>query len=141
MKNIISLLAIVIVLVSCKNDNKNEVENEVETIETPLTSDESLVSGNFMYYADAAVFQTKSELYGVVENELLQDLIIQSESLKKEPSDEVAVVLKVKISKKPEKEEGWENRIEILEILKVTEADPRDNNIIKLGKDSDAKNQ
>ena len=141
MKKIISLLAIVIVLVSCKNDKKNEVENEVETIETPLTSDESLVSGNFMYYADAAVFQTKSELFGVVENQLLQDLIIQSEPLKTEATDEVKVTLRVKKSKKPENEEGWDNRIEILEIIKVSKADPNDKNIIKLGKDSNAKNQ
>ena len=141
MKKIISLLAIVVVLVSCKNDKKDEVENEVETIETPLTSDESLVSGNFMYYADAAVFQTKSELFGVVENQLLQDLIIQSEPLKTEATDEVKVTLRVKKSKKPENEEGWDNRIEILEIIKVSMADPNDNNIIKLGKDSNAKNQ
>ncbi|MCK7589367.1 hypothetical protein M0G43_02150 [Subsaxibacter sp. CAU 1640] len=141
MKKIISLLAIVIVLVSCKSDKKNEVENEVETIETPLTSDESLVSGNFMYYADAAVFQTKSELFGVVENQMLQDLIIQSEPLKTDATDEVKVTLRVKKSKKPENEEGWDNRIEILEIIKVSMADPNDNNIIKLGKDSNAKNQ
>lgn len=94
-----------------------------------------------MYYADAAVFQTKSELFGVIENEMLEDLIIQSEPLKKEASDEVAVTLKVKKSKKPENEEGWDNRIEILEIIKVSMANPEDNNIIKLGKEKNAENQ
>ena len=131
MRKLFVLVLMTTALFGCKNDEKKE------TVEDPSieSSSESIVSGNFMYYADAAVFQTKSELFGVVENEMLEDLIIQSEPLKKEASDEVAVTLKVKKSKKPENEEGWENRIEILEILKVSMANPDDNQIIKLGKE------
>ena len=131
MKNLIAFLLIAVTVMGCKNDSKNQ--EEINTDVESSANDVKEVSGNFMYNADAAVFQTKSELYGVVENEMLQDLILQSEPLKTEPSDEVVVTLKVKISKKPKNEEGWDNRIEILEIKKVSKADPNSQNIIKLG--------
>ncbi|MEZ4793775.1 MAG: hypothetical protein R2783_10015 [Gelidibacter sp.] len=131
MKKIIAILVIGTALISCKNDSKKEETTGIETTETANNIRE--ISGKFMYYADAAVFQTKSELYGVVPNEMLEDLILQSEPLKTEPSDEVAATLKVKVSKKPENEEGWDNRIEIIEIVKVSKVDPKDNDIIKLG--------
>ena len=134
MKKLISILLISIAFFSCKNDKKEEEKTTSEPLETVDSVKE--VSGTFMYYADAAVFQTKSELFGVLENDMLQDLIIQSEPLKTEASDEVAVTLKVKISKKPENEEGWDNRIEILEIRKVSKAEPNANTIIKLGKEN-----
>ena len=136
MKKLILLLCIVTTFVSCKNDEKKE--NETVNEESELSTDESTVTGNFVYYADAAVFQTKSELFGVVENEKLQDLIVQAETLKDEPSDEVAVTLKVKITKNTDNKEVWENWIEILEIIKVSKANPEDSNIIKLGKENES---
>lgn len=133
MKRILTLFLVIATMVSCKNDPKAEtvIDEDVPV----ATNDIKEVSGTFIYYADAAVFQTKSELFGFVENEMLQDLIIQSEPLKTEESDEVAVTLKVKMSKKPENEEGWDNRIEILEIKKVTKANSENNPILKLGKE------
>ncbi len=136
MKKLILLLCIVTTFVSCKNNEKKETE--IVNEESEVSNDESIVTGSFMYFADAAVFQTKSELFGVIVNEKLQDLIIQSETLKDEPSDEVAVTLKVKKSKKPENEEGWDNRIEILEIIKVSKANPDENKFIKLGKENES---
>lgn len=138
MKKILLLIIVITAFASCKKDEKKETTIEKET---EAQANETLMSGNFMYFEDAAVFQTPSDLYGVVQNEMLDDLILQSEPLKNEPSDEVAVVLKVKLSKKPENEEGWENRIEILEIVKVSKANPENNNIIKLGKEKNAENQ
>ncbi len=132
MKKLVAIFCLITVFTSCKEDSKTEgaaIDDELEASETVKE-----VSGTFMYYADAAVFQTKSELFGVVENEKLQELILQSETLKNEPSDEVAVTLKVKTSKKPENEEGWDNRIDIIEIIKVTKVNADQNEIIKLGK-------
>lgn len=124
MKKIVLITILFVVAVSCKEDKKQE-----ETVDqaAPVT-----VSGNFMYYSDAAVFQTKSELFGVVANEKLDDLILQAETLKSEPTDEVAVTLKVLMSKKQVDEEGWENRIEILEINNVSKINPENQSIIKL---------
>lgn len=134
MKQFIAILLIAAVFTSCKNDPKKESIDENES-STTTVGDKTVseMTGNFVYYDDAAVFQTKDELYGVLTNDKLEDLILQSETLKTEPTDEVMVTLKVKKSEKPENEEGWENRIEILEIVKVSKADPKDNDFIKLG--------
>ncbi|MEZ4801396.1 MAG: hypothetical protein R2797_01390 [Gelidibacter sp.] len=137
MKKIVLILLMAASFLGCKDDKKVEESESMEK----TSSDVTQISGNFIYYDDAAVFQTKSELYGVISNENLEDLIIQSEALKNEPSDEVAVVLKVKKSKKPENEEGWDNRIEIIEILKVSKVNPEDSDIIKLGKENNAENK
>ncbi len=137
MRKIFLMVFLTTVIISCKNDEKKET---IADSKDQLAKD-AMMSGNFMYYADAAVFQTKTDLYGVVENEMLQDLIIQSASLKTEASDEVAVTLKVNVVKKPENEEGWEYRIEILQIIKVSKANPDDNRIIKIEKEKDAENQ
>lgn len=137
MRKIFLLMVITTLFISCKNDEKKENIND-SADDLPKNT---VMSGSFMYYADAAVFQTKSELFGVEENEMLQDLIIQSEPLKTEATDEVAVTLKVNVNKKPENEEGWEKRIEILEIIKVSQADPDSNRIIKLEKETNAENQ
>lgn len=133
MKKLVVILCLFTAFISCKDDSKKEEE----TIDNDLKTSEDVkeVSGTFMYYADAAVFQMRSELFGVVENEKLQELILQSETLKNDPSDEVTVTLKVTTSKKPENEEGWEDRIEILEIIKVSKANSDQNKIIKLGKE------
>lgn len=136
MKKLVIILCIVTAFISCKNDEKKDPETIVE--ESEISTDDGTVTGNFVYYADASVFQTKNELFGVVENDKLQDLILQAETLKDEPTDEVMVTLKVKKSKKPENEEGWDNRIEILEIIKVSKASPEDNKIIKLGKENES---
>ncbi|MEO6346868.1 MAG: hypothetical protein ABIO60_03070, partial [Aquaticitalea sp.] len=134
MKKLIAIFLIGTLFTNCKNDPKKETveESDLPTT-TEMTNAISEMRGNFVYYEDAAVFQTNTELYGVLMNEKLEDLILQSETLKNEPTDEVTVTLKAKKSKKQANEEGWENRIEILEIVKVSKADPQDNEIIKLG--------
>src|SRR5690606_12274849 len=91
------------------------------------------LQGNFVYYADGAVLQTKSELYGVIINEKMHELDNQAQPFKDEPTDLVGVTIKVKISKKPADEEGWENRVEIIEILNVSKLPSEANEVIKLG--------
>lgn len=137
MKQLITILLFVTVFYSCKNDSKTET-----TANTTETTDNlRQVTGNFIYYADAAVLQTKSELFGVIENEKMKELVEKSKAYKNEPTDEVVVTLKVKVSKKPENEEGWENRVDIIDIVSIAKANPDDNDIIKLGDDKNAENQ
>ncbi len=128
MKKLIVIVFIVAIFISCKNDFKTPVS--VEDSQDDMSTRE--ISGSFIHFADAAVLQTKSELFGVVENKKAQELIAMAEPLKDAPTDEVAVVLKVRVVKKPELEEGWENRIEIIDILKVSKVDVKDSTIIKL---------
>ncbi|MEZ4855408.1 MAG: hypothetical protein R2812_02895 [Gelidibacter sp.] len=137
MKQFIVILLFVTVFYSCKNDSKTETANNT----TETTDNIRQVTGNFIYYADAAVLQTKSELFGVIENEKMKELVEKSKAYKNEPTDEVVVTLKVKVSKKPENEEGWENRVDIIDIVSIAKANPDDNDIIKLGNDKNVENQ
>lgn len=128
MRNLSMILIVFIMFTSCKNDEKsNAVDLQKTTVESTVE-----LTGNFMYYDDVAVFQTSTDLYGVHQNEKLMELVEQSQKFKTEAFDGVGANLKVKVFKKPAHEEGWENRIEIFEILKVFKANPNNQQIIKL---------
>ena len=129
MKKLIVTLCLITVFTSCKNDSKKEVSAEENQQEIGVRE----ISGNFIYYDDAAVLQTNSELFGVIQNDKYDELIKKSMPLKGQATDEVAVTLKAKVSKKPEGEEGWDNRVEIIDIIKVSKVNPEDSDIIKLG--------
>ncbi|MFD1616131.1 hypothetical protein [Gelatiniphilus marinus] len=94
-----------------------------------------ILIGEFVYYADAAVLQTEDEIYGVIINPKVDKLNQKAKAFKKEPTDFVQVEIRGKITKKPEGEEGWDNRVEIKEILSVTASKNDNNNLIKLGKE------
>ncbi|HUH28536.1 hypothetical protein [Gelidibacter sp.] len=128
MKKTIFLVVILIVFTGCKNESKAPISGEEEHDQIDVRE----LSGNFIYFDDAGVLQTKSELFGVVEDEKAQELIKRAEPLKDQPTDEVNVTLKVKVTKKPKHEEGWENRVEIIDIITVSKVDEKNSKVIKL---------
>lgn len=87
--------------------------------------------GNFIYYSNAAVLQTKTEIYGVIVNKKMLELNDQIQNLKKEETDMVPVLVRAKLSNKKDNTE-WEKKIEILEVIKVSEPKSEDNQVIKL---------
>ena len=138
MKKVLALLVCLSVFTNCKNDKKVEPEinsDQEETVEKTEKQSDGLIlmQGKFIYFADAAVLQTPKEMYGVIINEKMLELDAQVKPFKNEDTDMVPVVVRGKLSKKPEGEEGWENRLEIFEILEVLEPDPEENDVIKLG--------
>lgn len=144
MKKTLVLVLLMIAFFSCKNDQKTEttVEEQVESEEIkPGSTDRTvkqsdgliLLKGNFIYYSEAAVFQTPSEIYGVVVDDKMHELNEQAKQFKDEETDMVVAVIRGKISKKSEGEEVWDNRIEIKEILKVSKSSSNENEVIKLG--------
>lgn len=138
MKKIILSVLILSALISCKNDSKKDNQEEIITTDssekTAKQSDGlTLLKGNFIYFADAAVLQTHREVYGVVIDEKMHELDKQVQQYKIETTDMVPVEIRGKIIPKPENEEGWPFRIEIKEILNVSKPKPEDNAIIKIG--------
>lgn len=107
------IVALVFTLLSCNT--------EVETEE---------VSGEFIYYADAAVLQVNESVYGVVLDEKANELIQQASGYKKNPEDFVQVILKVTKVPKPPKEEGWDTLVKIKEIMAVSY--PEDAEVLRL---------
>lgn len=140
MKKVLLLLLSVIVLSSCKNDSKEEnttpATEKIDTDSPERTEKQSdgltMLKGDFVYYADAAVLQTHREVYAVVIDEKMHELDDKAKKYKKDPTDYVTVVVRGKITPKPENEEGWPYRVEIKEIVDITASDPESNNVVKL---------
>ena len=130
MKKIIFFLCIATTLVGCRTDSKSDarISDSTEQNNQLIT-----LSGDFIYYADAAVLQTTNEIYGVVIDEKMHELNKAVKSYKKEPTDMVSVTVRARKFEKPVNEEGWPYRIEIKEILKVVKPNPNKKDVIKLG--------
>jgi hypothetical protein len=134
MKKVIIILVALISFSSCKNETKQEVNLEENRAKSYDANDGFVtMKGEFVYYADAAVFQTTTEIYGVVLDENMHKLNEQVRAFKKEDTDMVPVTIRVRKFKKAEGEEGWPNLVEIKEILKVEAPDPNKGDVIKLG--------
>lgn len=138
MKKILFLFALV-AFVGCKKDVKTESETSTTEENTEKTEKQSdgltLLKGQFIYYADAAVLQTHREVYGVVIDNKMHELNDMAKQYKKADTDMVSVEVRGKISPKPESEEGWPLRVTIVEILNVNAPDPNAGEMITIGKD------
>jgi hypothetical protein len=137
MKKTILIFLISTFILSCKSDKKSETKQEsTESVDgkTAKQSDGlTLLKGDFVYYADAAVLQTHAEVYAVVIDSKMHELDDLIKEHKQEATDMIPVEIRGKITPKPADEEGWPYRVEIKEILNVYKPDPKDNNVIKLG--------
>ena len=123
---------------SCKGDIEKplaEDENKVE-IDSAKTAKQSdgliLFTGKFVYFADAAVLETTTGIYGVIINDKMHELDKLVQSYKEEVTDFVPVAIRGKLIPKPENEEGWDNRIEIKEIIDVYKPNPEEDDVIKI---------
>jgi hypothetical protein len=132
------LLLICTVVIACKLDNKKVVElegtNAKESGKTIKQNDGFItLQGEFIYYADAAVLKTSGKIYGVVIDDVVQELQSQVKAFKKEDTDMIPVTVRGRLFKKVPNEEGWEDKIEIKEILKVSAPSLGANDVIKIG--------
>ncbi|WP_047548781.1 hypothetical protein [Psychroserpens sp. Hel_I_66] len=139
MKNTFIILMTLTFLVGCKNDKTTEenVTSKTTVLEDGKTEKQSdgliAIQGEFIYYADAAVLKTSNKIFGVVLNDKVNELQDQVKAYKKEDTDMVPVTVRGRIFKKDSNEEGWEDKIEIKEILNVSPPKPEANDVIKIG--------
>ncbi|WP_074409829.1 MULTISPECIES: hypothetical protein [Aquimarina] len=104
MKKTCILIALSLILFSCKSENKNEEPN--------------LIRGEFILIDDAAVLKGNDFIYGVIINDVTLELAKKVEPLQREEYDMVPVVVKGII--KPNPEQGWEEIVELKEIIGVS---------------------
>lgn len=117
---ITSLLAVF--FVGCKQDAKKEEVKENDTTQLEETQKaDGLVAlrGEFIYVADAAVLKGNDFIYGVEIDSMSMKLAEEVKPLKREDFDMVPVTVKAKVKPNPA-EEGWDQIIEIKEILNVS---------------------
>lgn len=129
MRKLVLILCLT-VFIACKTDKK---EVAVETVEEAIAY--QVLKGSYLYYADAAILQTPTEVYGVVLDENLVALNKKVNPYKVLDTDMVPVEIKGEIISKSEGEEGWPFKVKIVEILKVTKPSPEKNDVITLGKE------
>lgn len=129
MKKVLFAIICLSVLISCKTDKKETQNQSTETL--VVNNDELTLNGSFIYFDNAAVLQTKAEIYGVITDSMMHKLNEKAKEFKKEETDMVPVSVKAKLSTK-EDNTAWEKKIEILEILNVSKPQPQDNQVIKL---------
>ena len=115
MKHLFIACLLLIGLSSCKNDVETTQDNTEETVVDSIPT----IKGEFIYIADAAVLKGDNFIYGVTMDAKAQELAERVKPLKREDFDMVPVEVKGKIM--PNKEtEGWDEIVEIREIIKVS---------------------
>ena len=78
------------------------------------------IKGNYIFFDDAAVLQTKDEIYGVFMNTKALELNEKAKALNAKPSEIIYVELKGKISTKKDENIMWEKKFDIKEIISVS---------------------
>jgi len=102
MKKSFLLVIVSLLIFSCKNNN----------------SDTVLIRGEYILIENAGVIKGKDFIYGVVLNDMAQELSKKIKPLQREEYDMVPVVINGVI--KPNTEDGWPEVVEIKEIIGVT---------------------
>ncbi len=143
MKKLIVVCLITLAIIGCKTDkseNTNETSANSESVsENGKTNKQNdgliAIHGNYLYVAqdNAAVLQTNTQMYGVIINDMIKELNAQVDPLKKEPYDMIPITVRGKLYKNEGVKDEWENKIEIEEILKVSQPETEADDVIKLG--------
>ena len=143
MKKVILLLVLIIGFSSCEDfkkgvkDGYNDAKTEADIDAVDITHAKdglTTLSGEFSFYADAAVLQVgNSSIYGVVLNEKAETISKQAKAFQKEPTDMVKVEVLGELIPKEENEEGWPFKLKINKIINVSALEANKNNVIKLG--------
>lgn len=129
--NFLSLL-LLLTLVSCKKDKKSETTKKpdvnVEQVEK-IKNNTRTLKGEFIYSNGAAVLKTRNVIYGIVLNEEGLELKEAVDEVKENEYDMIPVLIQGKIIENPD--EGWDQLIELIKIIKVEEPQPNENIIIE----------
>ena len=116
MKYNLAHIALSLFIAACTTQPKLEIEN---------------VTGEFLFYDNAAVLNTGSEIYGVVVDHKLHELHAQALTVQKDSFDMVQVYIQGFISKNPN-EDGWPQVVTIKEIDSVAPSAPLTNQMIEI---------
>lgn len=118
MKSIFKLLLIISCLVACQNSKDTKTSEKSKASKTKIYKAENLIKGEFIFVDNSAVLKGKDFIYGVVLDEKAEELIAQTNALKKDEYDMFPVILTGKVIKKDTKD-TWQQWLEIKDIVEV----------------------
>ena len=110
------LIFILLFSLSCDSKQDRGVSNKV--VETK-NNDLIILSGDYVFYNNAAVLQTNKNVYGIIINEKVNELNEKLSSIKKDEFDFIPVILKGRLQNKDKNDEGWSVKLEITEIVEI----------------------
>lgn len=117
-KKLLILLLSLFIFSACGDDVR---EDEIDEVIPAVAKDSlSIIEAEFIHLADAAVLKGRSFIYGVELDSVGKELVKKTEPLKRDEFDMVPVKVRGKIIKNPERN-GWEEIIQIREILEIPE--------------------
>lgn len=79
----------------------------------------STLKGSYIFFDDAAVLQTKDEIYGVFMNEKTIELNTKAKAVQTSPEEVIYVELKGNISTEEDEKIKWEKKFDIKKIISV----------------------
>ena len=131
-KTFFAILTGLLLLTACDDNTAPE-----EVTVAPVTAKDSLtiIEGEFIYLADAAVLKGRNFIYGVELDSISLKLADSIAPLKRDEFHMIPVKIKGKIFRNPGGK-GWEEVVQIREILEVT-ADPANEATPQVNKDLD----
>jgi len=110
MKKISILFIIFVSFAACKGAKEVVGKTDAEA---------QLITGEFLFWNNAAVLKTDTELYGIVIDEKMRELDSQCKPLQNDEFDMMVVTIKGIIKKNPQPE-SWEEIVQIKEIISVS---------------------
>ncbi|WP_405208959.1 hypothetical protein [Aquimarina sp. LLG6339-5] len=108
MKKSFLLIIVSLLIFSCKNEKSQSSDSET-----------TLIRGEFILIDNAGVIKGKDFIYGVIIDDLANELNKKIKPLQREEYDMVPVVIKGIVKKNTE--DGWPEVVEIKEIVGVSE--------------------
>lgn len=126
MKKLFGLLILSSLLFSCQDDGRKELMEQPEVEKVPDSI--QVLEGGFIYVADAAVLRGESFVYGVTLDSMSQVLADKVALVKSDDFEMIPVKVRAKIKPNPQ-QEGWEEVIEIQEIIEVPESEKTSDSI------------
>ncbi|MCC8359331.1 hypothetical protein [Salinimicrobium sediminilitoris] len=128
-----SLLAVLFMFTGCGEDSTPEdAEQEVVVVKDSIPT----ITGDFIFLADAAVIKGKDFIYGVEMDSISRKLADSVAFFKRDEFDMVPVTVKAKILQNPG-QQGWEELVQIKEILEISARIPDTATAPKVKKDID----
>ena len=110
------LILFLLISFSCDSKQDKVVSNEVVKTKN---NDLIILSGDYVFYNNAAVLQTNKNVYGIIINEKVNELNEKLSSIKKDEFDFIPVILKGRLKNKDKNDEGWSVKLEITEIVEI----------------------
>jgi hypothetical protein len=128
-----TFLAALFMLIGCGEDSAPEdVEQEALVVKDSIPT----IKGDFIFLADAAVIKGKDFIYGVEMDSISRQLADSVAHFKRDEFDMVPVTVKAKILQNPG-QQGWEELVQIKEILEISARVPDTASAPKVKKDID----